>query len=111
MRLVARTGVSEEDMLRKPVPTSSLSLAGLVKHLAYVERFYFQRRFKGIDSSLPWTPEDRDADFRLVEGETPEGVIRFYEQECETSRRIVAEANLDDLAAKPRRNGTHVSLR
>ncbi len=105
------SGVSEEDLKHHAVPTSNLSLLGLVKHLAYVERSWFQRRFKGQDISFPWTTEDPDADFRIEPGETANGIIQFYQEEMEKSRRIVEAANLDDLEAKPWRDGAQASLR
>lgn len=105
------SGVSEEDLRRKAVPTSSLSLLGLVKHLAYVERSWFQRWFKDEDVFFPWTPEDLDADFRIEPDETTAGIIRFYQEEIDKSRRIVETASLDDLAAKPGSHGERASLR
>jgi uncharacterized damage-inducible protein DinB len=105
------SGVSEEDLKRKAVPTSSLSLLGLVKHLAYVERSWFQRRFKGEDVSFPWTKEDPDADWRVEPDETSQGIIRFYREEVEKSRRIVEAASLDDLEAKSWPDGKKASLR
>ena len=53
------SGVSEEDGKRQALPPSSLSLLGLAKHLAYVERSWFQKWFKGQDGLFfPWTEAD-----------------------------------------------------
>lgn len=105
------SGVSEENLKRQAVPTSSLTLIGLVKHLAYVERTWFQHRFKGEDVFDEWTTRDFDSGFGIGEAETAESIIQFYREENEKSRRIVESANLDDLSVKPRRNGDRVTLR
>lgn len=105
------SGLDEEALKRKAIATSGLSLLGLVKHLAYVERTWFQHRFKGEDIFDPWTPEDPDSDFRIEPDETAESIIQFYREAVEKSRRIVETANLNDLAVKPRRNGDRVTLR
>ena len=105
------SGVSDEDLRRKAVPTSTMSLLGLVKHLAYVERSWFQRWFKNEDVFFPWTGEDPDADWRIEPEETTENIIRLYNEEVEKSRRIVGAAGLDDLAARAGSEGERASLR
>jgi len=88
-----------EAQLRTPLTPSGMSLLGLVKHLAYVERNWFQMRFLGHDVYIPWRKGDRGTDFRFEEGETAASVLAFYRAEIEQSRRIVAAADsLDQLA-------------
>ena len=96
-------GVSDED-LRRPMVPSGTSLLGMVKHLAYVERGWFQRTFLAQDVSFPWTKEDPDADFRIEPDETTQDVIDLYNQECEISRQIVGAASLDDMARHSKRS-------
>ena len=92
------SGLTEEQ-LRAPGTPSGTSLLGLVKHLAYVERLWFQRRFLGRAAFVPWHSGDPDADFRIEPGETPEAVVSFYRAEVDESRRITADtASLDTLA-------------
>ncbi len=99
------SGLSREQLTRRLVP-SPTTLLGLVKHLAYVERTWFGRVFAGQDLPDPWTKEDPDVDFRIEPGETAEGVIAFYREECDRSRRIVQGASLDDVARLPGRDQT-----
>src|SRR3954451_24282263 len=47
-------GLSHEELNRRAVPTSSLTLAGLVKHLALVEDDWFQVRLLGRPDPEPW---------------------------------------------------------
>jgi hypothetical protein len=57
-------GLDAEGMARRSVEPSSLSLLGLVRHLADVELAWFRRTLAGQD--VPWrflTDDDRDAAF------------------------------------------------
>lgn len=105
-------GVSEEDAVRRLVP-SATTLAGIVKHLRWVELGWFQRVLAGRPPEdlppVPWTDQDPDADFRLEPGETLARVIAEYDQECARSRAVAAEHSLDDTGTH-RRLG-QVSLR
>jgi hypothetical protein len=105
-------GVSEEDAVRRLVP-SATTLAGIVKHLRWVELGWFQRVLAGRPPEdlppVPWSDQDPDADFRLEPGETLAQVIAEYDQECARSRAVAAEHSLDDTGTH-RRLG-QVSLR
>jgi len=90
-------GVSDED-LRRPMVPSGTTLLGMVKHLAYVERSWFQSVFAARVVDFPWTDDDPDADFRIEPDESTAGIVDLYETECQKSREIVADASLDDIA-------------
>jgi uncharacterized damage-inducible protein DinB len=92
------SGLTREQ-LTTPRSPSGLSLLGIVKHLAYVERSWFQRRFMGRDVHVAWRGVEPDADFHIADDEAPESVFAFYRAEIEQSRRIVAATgSLDQLA-------------
>lgn len=93
-------GISTEEASRRLVP-SATTLLGVVKHLAYVERGWFQHRFAGRPEEYPWPEDDPDpdVDFRIESGDTVESIRRLYQQECAISREIVGGASLDDIAA------------
>ncbi len=95
-------GLSEADAHRVSTP-SGVTLLGLVKHLAYVERNWFQIVFAGLDLEVPWTGEDPDADFRIEPDEAVADIVAFYRAEVERSREITAAASLDDIARRPTR--------
>jgi hypothetical protein len=104
-------GLSLEDATR-PMTPSDTKLLGILKHLAYVERWWFQENFLGRECTYPWSDSgDMEADFKIFPGETIETISALYDEECEISRGIVAAASLDDVAAKPRRTGGHPTLR
>jgi Protein of unknown function (DUF664). len=53
-----------EQLARRSVPPSTMSLLGLVRHMAHVERSWFRKVMAGQDVPYLYrTPEDRDADF------------------------------------------------
>lgn len=53
-----------EQMARRSVPPSTMSLLGLVRHMAEVERTWFRRVMAGEDAPrLYRTEQDRDADW------------------------------------------------
>jgi uncharacterized damage-inducible protein DinB len=95
-------GLDDEQLRRAMVP-SGTSLLGLVKHLAYVERSWFQGVWAGQEVSFPWTREDPDADWRIEPDETTGDVLALYDGECDRSREIVAVASsLDEAVVHPR---------
>ena len=96
-------GLDDEQLRRAMVP-SGTSLLGLVKHLAYVERWWFQQVWAGQEVTYPWTDEDPDADWRVEPTETTAEILALYKGECDRSREIVAAASsLDEIVKHPRR--------
>ena len=91
-------GLTREQLTAMHTP-SGMSLLGLLKHLAYVERNWFQIRFLGVPLSVPWRTDDPDADFRIEPDETAESVLDFYAREVGESRRILSDTrSLDELS-------------
>jgi uncharacterized damage-inducible protein DinB len=57
-------GLDAGQMARRSVEPSTLSLLGLIRHMADVERNWFRNRFAGRDEgTLFQTPDDPDGDF------------------------------------------------
>ncbi len=57
-------GLDAEQLARRSVPPSSMSLLGLIRHLAAVEQSWFRRHLAGQDlPRLYRSPDDRDHDF------------------------------------------------
>ena len=81
-------GLSRADAMR-PMVSSGTSLLGVVKHLAFVERYWFQRVLAGRDVSLPWSSDDPDADWRIEADETVAEVVELFERQVAISREVV----------------------
>jgi uncharacterized damage-inducible protein DinB len=103
-------GLSGEQLALAPIAQSNLSLLGLVRHLAKVERIWFRRRFRGeqIDN-LYSTPDRPDADFEDVDATQAEADYARLLDEQEMARRAVAGASLD--ATFTDQDGDEISLR
>jgi uncharacterized damage-inducible protein DinB len=57
-------GLTGEQLARRPIPSSNLSLLGLIRHLAKVERIWFRQRAAGLDVPAMYPASaDQDADF------------------------------------------------
>jgi uncharacterized damage-inducible protein DinB len=92
----------DDEQLRRPMVPSGTSLLGMVKHLAYVERWWFQQVWAGQKVTYPFTDEDPDADWRVEPSETTGDILALYRGECARSREIVAAASSLDKTAKAR---------
>jgi uncharacterized damage-inducible protein DinB len=97
------SGLSEEDLRRSVVP-SGTTLLGILKHLAYVERGWFQEMVANEPFDYPFPEDDPDADFRVEDGETSEEIFELYRAACERSRAALAAASLDDPVLNPKRS-------
>jgi uncharacterized damage-inducible protein DinB len=64
-------GLSPEQLATRSVPPSTMSLLGLIRHMARVEHNWFQRSLQGHrdQERLYWSPEDNDLDFNGAVGD------------------------------------------
>jgi hypothetical protein len=85
-----------EQLARQAVPPSHLSLLGLVRHLASVERTFFRRRFLGQTvAGLYMSPDEPDAAFEGVDPDRADADIATLISEWEICRQAVAGDSLD----------------
>ncbi|MGW0838636.1 DinB family protein [Streptomyces sp. NPDC002787] len=104
-------GLSPEQLSERAVPPSGLSLHGMVRHLAGVERWWFRMQFAGEDvPMLYYSDDDPDQDFDSLEGDVDEA-FAVWRTECEHSRRITAAAASLDETGTRKRTGEPISLR
>jgi hypothetical protein len=95
-------GLDAEAMARRSVEPSTMSLLGLVRHLAEAERARFRVLMAGQDAPrLFCSPDDRDGDF---DGAVPDpGVVAqawdTWRAEAEFTTRFIAEAPSLDITA------------
>jgi uncharacterized damage-inducible protein DinB len=87
-------GLSGEVLALQAVQPSNLSLLGIVRHMADVERAWFRIRFRGDD--LPRLFDYQDAAFEHADPDGAEADFAAFADECDLARKSVAEASLDD---------------
>jgi uncharacterized damage-inducible protein DinB len=105
--LLLKVAGLDDEALRRRLVLSQTTLLGLVKHLGYVERSWFQMRFAGEDLPVPWSDADPDADWRIEPDESTASILAFYKEQVARSRAIVAaEPSLDAVAKAPGRQET-----
>ena len=89
-------GLSEEEARASLVP-SRTTLLGLVKHVTFVEGFWFDHAITGRTTSEIGIASTVDGSFTLVEGETIAGVQAAYRERWATSRANLAGLRSDDI--------------
>jgi uncharacterized damage-inducible protein DinB len=114
-------GLTAEQLGRAAVPTSSLTLGGLLHHLALVEDSWFRVRFLGEEHVPPWVTVDWDADpdwdWHSAVDDTPEQVRELFDEAVARADKAIDEAlarptGLGTPSARPsRRSGNPYSLR
>ncbi|GAA2114073.1 DinB family protein [Actinomadura alba] len=102
-------GLTTEQLKQRSVPPSAMSLLGLVRHMAEVERVWFRIRLSGEGISYRWKqrPGD-DADFQIDTAD-PDEAFDAWDEECVRSRDIVHAAESLDITGRYR--DKDVSLR
>lgn len=102
-----------EQMARRSVPPSTMSLLGLVRHMAEVERSWFRRVIGGLDAPrLYGSTQDPDGDWNGAAGDPAlvEQAWSTWRDEVAFAERLVDDTA--DLGVTGRtRHGDVVSLR
>jgi uncharacterized damage-inducible protein DinB len=102
--------------LSKVATASGLTLAGLVRHLSFVEDHWFTVTLRGWPQSEPWASADWtvDPDWEIHSAIelTPDELRSEFLAACERSRLAMEGIALDALSVLPRgRTGQPVDLR
>lgn len=79
----------------RPMTESGTNLFGLVKHLAWVERWWFGDFIGKQKFDYPWSDDDPDADWRAEEGETLDWLREFYAGCAAEADAVITETDLD----------------
>jgi uncharacterized damage-inducible protein DinB len=108
-------GLDAEQLARRSVEPSGLSLLGLVRHLADVERAWFRRIMAGQDAPpLFYSADDVDGDFdgAAADPELVDEAFAAWRDEVAFAERFVREApDLDLVSAIEHRHHGLASLR
>lgn len=85
------------------LPATDLTIAGIVRHLAWAEDRWFQGRLLGSPMPAPWDrpgADDPDHAMRLGPGDTVDGIVELYDSACERSRVTTGQCDsLDHVAS------------
>jgi uncharacterized damage-inducible protein DinB len=89
------SGLDAEQLARRGVAPSTMSLLGLVRHLGDVERNWFRRVLAGEDAPAYFWPEDnRDLDFdgAVADDAVVEEAYRLWREEMAFADAFIASA-------------------
>ncbi|WP_030755631.1 DinB family protein [Streptomyces sp. NRRL F-5135] len=107
-------GLSDAQLRQTSVPPSELSLLGLVRHMAEVERAWFRRTLADEDAPpLYYDETDRDGDFHVGEDATWDEAYATWQAEISRARELAGPLDLDALGKgrRERTTGEPYSLR
>ena len=106
-------GLDAEQLARRSVPPSTMSLLGLIRHLADVERNWFRRVMAQADTpALYWSGDVEDADWAgaVADPAVVADAWRAWREEVAFAEQFVAGS--PDLAIRsPLHDGATVALR
>jgi uncharacterized damage-inducible protein DinB len=104
-------GLSDDQLRLTASPPSTLTLLGLLRHMAEVERTWFRRVINAEDIPLVWS---QTGDYQEAYDATKcsgEEAFRVWREEVQQARRIEREAASLDVTGYQPRWAERVSLR
>jgi hypothetical protein len=114
-----KAGGLDEAGLQTRIGASSLTLGGLLKHLAAVEDYHFTTKMRGEPMGAPWDVTGWDGtndwEFTSAADDTPQELYALWDGAVERSRArlgaALADGGLDQPVHVTAPNGQHASLR
>ena len=111
-------GLTAEQLATALAP-STMTLGGMLKHLAYVEHWWFSMVLHGAEEAGVWAAVDWDADedwdWHSARDDAPEQLLDLHAAEVARADAAIdaalATGDLDQLAPRPRYDGNRTSLR
>ncbi|MFH9610073.1 DinB family protein [Streptomyces sp. NPDC017448] len=105
-------GLTDAQLREASAPPSALTLLGLVRHLAEVERFWFREILAGEKLPDLYSTEERpDGDFEVAETATWAGTEPVWREQIAAARANTAALGLDDFSRGVGSAGAPFSLR
>jgi uncharacterized damage-inducible protein DinB len=102
-------GLTGEQLAARAVPPSNLSLLGLIRHMAKVERIWFRQRMAAEPVGPMYDPEPgKDADFDDLDPQRADDDLARWTEECRRADAAVAGI---DFGATITHRGEVYSLR
>ena len=98
-------GLTADQLRLRAAPPSTLSLLGLVRHMAEVERGWFRRRVGGEKIDFQYSSEaDPEGDFNNLDDADAELNLAEYQREIALARQATAGRDLDETFHHDRYN-------
>jgi uncharacterized damage-inducible protein DinB len=100
-------GLTGVQLAARTVPTSTMSLLGLVRHMSDVERVWFRRRIAGEDiAAIYWSDASPDGDFDDLDPAGAEADFATYHAEVEVARDVMTARGYDETFVSRHSDGT-----
>jgi uncharacterized damage-inducible protein DinB len=84
-----------EEQARRRLVSSATTLLGLLKHVTWMQRVWFEECVGGTSRRELGLVQNPEQSFRLAEGDTVASVTASYRAACATARTAVADLPLD----------------
>jgi uncharacterized damage-inducible protein DinB len=84
-----------EEQARRRLVSSATTLLGLLKHVTWMQRVWFEECVGGTSRRELGLVQNPEQSFRLAEGDTVASVTAGYRAACATARTAVADLPLD----------------
>ncbi|PYI69419.1 DinB family protein [Arthrobacter livingstonensis] len=104
-------GLTAGQLCQPAVPPSTMTIAGIVRHLTDVERYWFSNVAAGSDQPARYRAVDRDADFTAYSEATALADVAAYTEELRQVRRLAAEVADLNAPLAGLRHGQELNLR
>jgi hypothetical protein len=89
-------GLTEEQARRRLVP-SATTLLGLLKHVTWMQRVWFEECVGGSSRKELGLVQSPDESFRLAAGDTIASITAAHQEACATARKAVVDLPLDTI--------------
>ncbi|WP_285030704.1 DinB family protein [Mycolicibacterium sp. lyk4-40-TYG-92] len=90
-------GLTEEESRRRLVP-SATTLLGLLKHVTWMQRVWFEACVGGTSRQSLGLVQSVNESFQLTDDDTIASILAAHRDVCATARAVVADLPLDTVA-------------
>jgi len=95
-------GITEDQARVASCPPSDMTLLGLIRHMADVERFWFRQRLVGEDiEPIYETQDEPDRDWHFSDADTIAQALTVWHQEMAVADANLADVGMGDYEASP----------
>ncbi|WP_372671721.1 DinB family protein [Amycolatopsis kentuckyensis] len=98
-----KCGGLDADQLRATTAASTMTLGGLLKHLAFVEADWFAVKLRGEPLGPPWDTAEPGSEWRTAAKDSPAELYALWDAAVARSRAMVAAARAEGDGGLPGR--------